>query len=143
MRRYQFFIARISGVTADFSTNNGPPKTASIDFGVWANGSDGRTGQFTVRRRAILTLEKESDGQWRVTDYEHLILQRSLDSNLTGTNDNFATGGSVNLLASKYIIGLSLARRAAKAGLSKSGKPNFCVDFQETNNARYKCFEFD
>jgi hypothetical protein len=70
MPRYQFSNVRISGVV-DFSTNNGPPKTASIDFGVWANGSDGRTGQFTVRRRAILTLEKEADGQWRVTDYEH------------------------------------------------------------------------
>jgi hypothetical protein len=70
MPRYRFNSVRITGVV-DFQVETGKPKTAKIDFGVWAGGTSGRYGQFTVRRRAILTLQKEEDGQWRVIDYEH------------------------------------------------------------------------
>ena len=72
MPRYSFESIRVLGI-ADFSLEDEvDPKQAVIDFVVLAHGRLVAHGQGQhVQRRVRLYFQKESDGQWKMIDYDH------------------------------------------------------------------------
>lgn len=70
--RYVVTSCRITGFKNFEITQESEPKTAVIDFVVFAHGtrkSDGQMGR--PNPQVTLTFEKESDGQWRIVNYSY------------------------------------------------------------------------
>ncbi len=79
MPNYDFEKISITRVrTIDVSYQD-DPLTATVEFNVVAKGnSKGFYGEFNVPRYVILSFSKDSDGRWRITDYEHFPPQEGI-----------------------------------------------------------------
>ncbi|MCD0459599.1 hypothetical protein U8335_21985 [Roseiconus lacunae] len=79
---YEFERVRVGNIKIQF-VEGSLPLEATVDLDATVRGglASGRVQGMTIPRRVILTMQKQSDGQWKVIDYTHV--------SLTGDPDGF------------------------------------------------------
>ncbi|MCC9601845.1 hypothetical protein LOC67_14890 [Stieleria sp. JC731] len=77
---YQFERVRVGNIKIQMVEGSVPPEaTVDLDATVRGGLASGAVQGMTIPRRVILTMQKQPDGQWMVTDYTHLSLMGEAD----------------------------------------------------------------
>ncbi|OYP28965.1 hypothetical protein [Rhodopirellula sp. MGV] len=79
---YEFQRVRVGNIRIDMIEGS-IPQEATVDLDATVRGglASGAVKDMTIPRRVILTMQKQPDGSWQVTDYTHV--------SLTGDRDGF------------------------------------------------------